>query len=219
MPSPFPGMDPHLEEQGFWVDVHLSLICEIQARLKVELRPKYYARIDERVYSTARVEYHDTFLKVVERESGDVVTIIEILKPRNKVPKSPGRDSFEQKRREVMDSPIHRVEIDLLRGECMARLPEKIGPREYLVRVLEKGQQPQAKVWPIQSAQRLPNVPIPLKSNDLPVLIDLQAALDSIYDRAGYDLRIDYREEPRPPLDDELAAWANQLLRSTGLRP
>jgi hypothetical protein len=165
MPSPFPGMDPYLEEPGFWVDVHLSLICEIQARLNVQLRPNYYARIDERVYFTAREEIHDAFLKVVERESGDVVTIIEVLKPRNKVPNSPGRDSFEQQRREVMDSPIHWVEIDLLRGECLASLPEEIVPREYMIRVLEKGAQPRSLVWPIQLAQRLPIIPIPLKSN------------------------------------------------------
>ena len=125
MPSPFPGMDPYLEDPGFWVDVHLSLICEFQARLNAELRPKYYARIDERVYFTVREEVHDAFLKVVERESLDVVTVIEILKPRNKVPNSPGRDSFRQKRREVMDSPIHWVQIDLLRGECMERSPRR----------------------------------------------------------------------------------------------
>ena len=130
MPSPFPGMDPHLEEQGFWVDVHLSLICEIQARLKVELRPKYYARIDERVYSTARVGIDHRYISESRRTRvwRRGYLIIEILKPRNKVPKSPGRDSFEQKRREVMDSPIHRVEIDLLRGECMARLPGEDRP-------------------------------------------------------------------------------------------
>jgi len=46
----------------------------------------------------------------------------------------------------------------------------------------------------------------------------LQAALDSAYDRAQYDLRIDYRKEPAPPLDEKLAAWADQLLRSKGLR-
>ncbi len=96
MPSPFPGMDPYLEEPSFWVDVHLSLICEFQARLNVELRPNYYARIDERVYFTLREEIHDAFLKVVDRESGDVATIIEILKPRNKIPNSPGRDSVER---------------------------------------------------------------------------------------------------------------------------
>jgi hypothetical protein len=41
-------------------------------------------------------------LKIIDRESRDVVTFIEILSPSNKVPGSPGRKSFEDKRREVM---------------------------------------------------------------------------------------------------------------------
>ena len=27
MPSPFPGMDPYLESQGFWQDFHFRLIA------------------------------------------------------------------------------------------------------------------------------------------------------------------------------------------------
>jgi Protein of unknown function (DUF4058) len=46
----------------------------------------------------------------------------------------------------------------------------------------------------------------------------MQAVLDAAYDRVGYDLECDYRAEPRPPLKPELATWADQLLRSKGLR-
>ena len=50
MPSPFPGMDPYLENPTHWSDVHHGLISEIQARLNQQLRPKYFARVEERVY-------------------------------------------------------------------------------------------------------------------------------------------------------------------------
>ena len=42
-----------------------------------------------------------------------------------------------------MDSPIHWVQIDLLRREMHGALPERDRPTQYLVRVLEKVQQPQ----------------------------------------------------------------------------
>ena len=100
----------------------------------------------------------------------------------------------------------------------MTPLPEKIGPHEYLIRVLERGQRPRVGVWPIRLPQRLPVIPIPLQAGDPQGRLDLQAALDAAYDRAGYDLRVDYRKEPQPPLDDKLAAWIDQLLRSNGLR-
>jgi hypothetical protein len=42
--------------------------------------------------------------------------------------------------------------------------------------------------------------------------------LHALYDRAGYDLRIDYRADPQPSLKSDDAAWADGLLRSAGLR-
>jgi hypothetical protein len=49
MPSPFPGMDPYLEARAAWPDVHASLITYIREALQPQLRPKYIARIGERV--------------------------------------------------------------------------------------------------------------------------------------------------------------------------
>ncbi len=45
MPSPFPGMDPHLEGK-LWADVHHRLATEISRRLTPRLRPRYVARIE-----------------------------------------------------------------------------------------------------------------------------------------------------------------------------
>jgi Protein of unknown function (DUF4058) len=50
MRSPFPGMDPYLEDPARWPGVHSNLINEIQAVLNRQLRPKYFARVEERVY-------------------------------------------------------------------------------------------------------------------------------------------------------------------------
>lgn len=50
MPSPFPGMDPYLEDPALWPSVHHLLISEMMAELNRQLRPKYFANIEERVY-------------------------------------------------------------------------------------------------------------------------------------------------------------------------
>ena len=50
MRSPFPGMDPYLEEPRLWPDVHHGLISEMQALLNRRLRPHYHVRVEERVY-------------------------------------------------------------------------------------------------------------------------------------------------------------------------
>jgi hypothetical protein len=50
MPSPFPGMDPYLEDPGLWPDVHHELISVARELLQDRLSPKYIVRVEERVY-------------------------------------------------------------------------------------------------------------------------------------------------------------------------
>ena len=50
MPSPFPGMDPYLENPVRWPDVHQSFITYIRDAIQPQIRPRYHARIGERVY-------------------------------------------------------------------------------------------------------------------------------------------------------------------------
>ncbi|MCS7252730.1 MAG: DUF4058 family protein [Armatimonadota bacterium] len=50
MPSPFPGMDPYLENPVLWPGVHQGLISSIRAALNAILPPHYVADIGERVY-------------------------------------------------------------------------------------------------------------------------------------------------------------------------
>jgi hypothetical protein len=163
-------------------------------------------------------EIREAFLKVIDRRSRAVVTVIEILSPTNKVPGSPGRESFEENRREIMHSPSHWVEIDLLRGSRLVRVPKNVGPHEYLIHVSKKGLRPRGLLYPSRLSQRLPDVPIPLKTRDPDASLDLQSVLETAYDRACYDLEIDYRRKPTPPLSGKLAEWADQLLRSKRLR-
>ncbi len=49
MKSPFPGIDPFIEAQGFWPDFHASFITYLRDMLAAELPDNYEARIDERV--------------------------------------------------------------------------------------------------------------------------------------------------------------------------
>ncbi len=163
-------------------------------------------------------EIHQAFLNVIDVESRDVVTVIEILSPTNKIPGAHGRESYDRKFQEVMYSTSHLVEIDLLRGSRNVPLPRTIGPHEYLIHISRKGVRPRGHLYPLRLPRRLRPIPIPLKKGDPDARLDLQALIEQTYDRAGYDLEIDYKQEPEPPLSADMAAWADQLLRSKGLR-
>ncbi len=49
MPSPFPGMDPYLEDPAFWPDFHFTFIGCWREALAALLPEPYEARINERV--------------------------------------------------------------------------------------------------------------------------------------------------------------------------
>jgi hypothetical protein len=263
MPSPFPGMDPYLEDPGLWPDVHHEFISVSREMLNQQLRPKYHVRVEERVYisdendlgrhvivpdlrireaedaappayqqseaATATIaeplilttliedEIHEARLEIIDRSQRSVVTVIEILSPSNKVAGSRGRASYEQKRKEVMYSPSHFVEIDLLRDGVPIHTRELLPEADYYVHVSRHGRRPQGAVWPILLPQKLPPITIPLRPEDPDAVLDLQAVLATVYDRAAYDLEIDYRQELVPPLRAHYAEWANRLLAEKGM--
>lgn len=48
MPSPFPGMDPYLEDTLIWPGFHHSLAEEVKAHINAQVGPKYYADVSVR---------------------------------------------------------------------------------------------------------------------------------------------------------------------------
>ncbi len=50
MPSPFPGMNPYLENPEFWPEVHHLLISILAETLNPQVLPKYRVAIEKRVY-------------------------------------------------------------------------------------------------------------------------------------------------------------------------
>ena len=50
MPSPFPGMDPYLEQPEIWNECHTALIYLIHAQLNARLPDRYTASTDIHVW-------------------------------------------------------------------------------------------------------------------------------------------------------------------------
>ena len=53
MSSPFPGMNPYLEDSAYWSSVHHWLITEIARLLNQKLAPKYVVAVEVRIYETS----------------------------------------------------------------------------------------------------------------------------------------------------------------------
>jgi hypothetical protein len=66
-------------------------------------------------------------------------------------------------------------------------------------------------------AHELPPIPrcwLALLKGDPDAVLDLQKALQNVYDSLGYDLEIDYRRHPDVPFTKTEAARASAYLRS-----
>ncbi len=50
MPTPFPGMDPFLEQANVWEEFHTRLIVAIADELGPRLRPRYRVSVEQRAY-------------------------------------------------------------------------------------------------------------------------------------------------------------------------
>jgi hypothetical protein len=86
----------------------------------------------------------------------------------------------------------------------------------YLV-LLTRAQASAVEVWPITLQEKLPTLPVPLRAPDPDAILDLSAALRTVYDDAFYHLSIDYTQDPPPPpFSKEEMAWLRaQLQHST----
>lgn len=251
MPSPFPGMNPFLEQEGFWHDFHQSFMPLAREILTEQVRPAYVVRLEEHVYiheltaeeriylgrpdvsvlhsglshdaaaqatleapayglipPTVEIE-RESFLEIRDRKTRDLITAIELLSPSNKK-LGPDREQYVAKRRQILNSGVHFVEIDLLRG--WPRLPlDDLPDCDYYALVSRAEVRPKVGIWPIRLRDPLPVIPIPLRTPDPDARLDLQAVLQRLYDAAGYADDI-YTGQPQPPLHPADAAWAREIL-------
>lgn len=212
MPSPFPGMNPYLEQPTSWHDFHEQFIMDCRGQITPQLPEPFIAKLDEHVYQIDLVfeVERENFIEIRDWETQRLVTVIEVLSPSNKR-LGPDREQFLNKRAKLIKSDVHYVEIDLLRGG--PRLPVRNLPEsDYYVLVSRSEDRPDVQIWPLQMRDRLPVISIPLSSLSEAAVLDLQQALHRAYDSAGYADYI-YDDSPEPPLSAEDAHWAEQLLK------
>lgn len=163
----------------------------------------------------------ETFLEVRAADSERVTTVIEILSPANKR-FGAGREQYEQKRLDVLGTMAHLVEIDLLRaGQRMFIWEDQI-ESHYRILISRSYHRPSAELYPFDVRDPIPNFILPLQRwrqvQEPEPIVQLGAVLHALYERAHYNLRVDYGKKPTPRLSKEDAAWSDKLLREGNWR-
>jgi len=169
------------------------------------------------LYLDVALEIHDRYLEIRERCSHQVVTVIELLSPANKIRGSIGRGQLERKKQDILGSAVHWIEIDLLRsGERLTDLGHDVDYYALLIRAEERDR---AAVWTFGVRDPLPTIAVPLRPPFADVPLDLGRALSQAYDRAHYADSLDYTQPPQPPLTPADADWAREQVSLRDRRP
>jgi hypothetical protein len=237
MPSPFPGMDPYLEDTAFWPDFHATFVPAWREVIAGRLPDNYEARLDEQLKlielpasaersirpdvgifkhdlpstpaptsSLATIEpailtlpaveeVRDVWIEIYHRPDRQLVAVLELLSPSNK--QGSGRGQYMLKRNALVMEGVHLVELDLLRkGE---RLPtqERLPAGEYYLVISRANRRPKCEVYAWTRDDLLPVVPVPLKTPDPDIFVDLGEVFKLSYERGRYDRSIDY-DQPLP---------------------
>jgi len=161
-------------------------------------------------------EIQERYLEVRDVTTGEVVTTLELISPSNKR-SGRGRSRYEEKRLMVLGSRTHLIEVDLIRAFNPLPIRGNMPSSLYRILISRAEQRPLAALYPFNLPDSIPIFPVPLKPENPDLWVDLQQLLHQIYDRAAYDLEINYTQDLMPPLADQDREWVDALLNQKGL--
>ncbi len=227
MSSPFPGMDPYLEDEKRWPTFQPLLVHALYQMLLPGLMDRYRARVGERDYtseealftSIVRQEHKESYIEVRQRSDGRLITLLEVISPANKIT-GEGRRLYRARRDEVKKMNANVVEIDLvLQGQTLIDCNKDAAPTwDYAVVVTRWTHPDRYEIYSATLPKRLPRFRVPLASDDRDTVLDLQAAVAKAFDQGGFIKNIDFARDPATHLTDENRKWLNDRLKEEKLR-
>jgi hypothetical protein len=227
MASPFPGMDPYLEEDSIWPRFHHQLIHCLYQILLPGLVDRYRARIGQRHYvteqalftSVIRDEHEEEYIEIRRRADSRLVTLLEVVSPANKTTAG-GRKVYLETRTEAKHQGASLVEIDLvLQGQpTLEYSRDGLPDWDYAVTVTRSTQPERYEIYTATLQKRLPRFRLPLASDDRDTVVDLQAAFARCYDQGDFVDQINYQKDPVLTLSPEDKEWLHELLKHHKLR-
>jgi Protein of unknown function (DUF4058) len=227
MPSPFPGMDPYLEDDGLWPAFHHQLITCLHQTLLPGLVDRYRARVGQRHYTTeqplftsvVREEHHEEFIEIRQRSDGRLITLIDVVSPGNKSTES-GRRAYLEKRAEAKAGGANLVEIDLLlQGQPLLEYSRDGLPEwDYAVTVTKATHPDRFEIYTVTMQKRLPRFRLPLSGDDRDTVVDMHVMFSRCYDQGSFASKIDYQRDPSVTLSAEDRCWLADLLKQQRLR-
>jgi Protein of unknown function (DUF4058) len=201
MPSPFPGMDPFLEEPKRWPAFQHQFVASLYQHLLPGLVDRYRARVATRTYTTElplftsvlREERQEEYVELRDRTDGRLVTLIDIVSPANRTT-ALGREQYLATRKAAETHRAALVEIDLVTaGAPLLDYPrDNLPEMDYSITVTRASSPGKYEIYTCTLAKRLPRFRLPLAPDEKDAPVELQDVFKRAYDLSGLGSAIDY---------------------------
>lgn len=227
MASPFPGMDPFLEQEKYWSRFENRFIRALVHAFLPAMVDRYHPRLERRRYvveqtlftSILREEHADGLVEIDSVFTDEPVTAILLVTPMSRTTK-PGRESYLESREYYKNQGCNLVEIDLvLQGSpILTVMPQEAVEWDYAVTVTRPDRPDHHETYTSTLQKRLPRFRLPLAPDDRDAVVDLQRVFTRAYEQGDFADLIDYSEGPRIKLSDDKLLWIDEYLRRLCLR-
>lgn len=217
MPSPFPGMDPYLEDAQHWPAFQHQLVLAFYQALVPTLGERYRARLGTRHYtleqvlftSIQREEHHEEYLEIRLRSDGRLVTLLDVVSPTNRTTPG-GRAEYEHQRQAARGVGANLVEVDLvLQG---TPLLDEARTWDYGVAITRATSPDRHEVFTASLREALPRFKLPLGRNDRDLVVDLAILFHRAFEQGAFGGKIDYTQAPKTTLRDADREWVEALV-------
>ena len=224
MPSPFPGMDPYLENATVWATFHHQLVAALYQLLLPGLVDRYRARVSVRQYvsefplftSVIREEHSEEYVEIRSRADGRLVTLVDAVSPANRVTAA-GRAAYLATRKHALAARAGAVEVDLLtQGKPTLDFSREGLPEyDHAVTVTRPTAPDRYEIYTATVMKRLPKFKLPLAADDRDTILDLQVAVARAYDLGNFGKHLDYSGAlpAEVGLSDAGRKWVRDWLR------
>lgn len=209
----------YLEHHDDEIDQFLPDVNVLRSRSEEQQVGGAVATVAETVHQTETYfaplphEHREHFMVIRDRDSNEIVTVIEMLSPANKTRSADGYKIYNEKRETILLSATSLVEIDMLRAGVRPSTTKPLrDTTDYCVMIHRAKKRPAIDVIQLTLRQPLPTLPIPLANGDPDAVVDLQAGFQRIYDNSAYQLLLKYDRPLRPKVRQEDEAWLHAVL-------
>ena len=129
-------------------------------------------------------EVRQPFLEIIHRSDRSLVTVLELLSPSNKT--EPGRARHLAKRRSLLESPVHLVELDLLQGGKRLTFGAPLPEGDFYCMISRLELRYDCQVYAGHYGDTFPHWPVPLRAPDPDLSLDYQALFELTFTRGRY---------------------------------